>query len=331
MLLTVFLHSTGCRNVKAVGTEQTILRMRRLQALGEELFFDSLLSRDHQISCASCHSPTHGFAEPFQVSLGHGVMSRRRNTPSLADLSVRTSFGWTGSRSSLADQLLDVFSPDGDMGIDLDVAVARLSQTKRYRREFVALFGKPPEAATVVASIVAFESSILSGEIKLDRFLKGDTESLSVQERTGFGVFEVEGCAGCHKIRGARLDSVISAPLSDERFHNLGIGFSVVGYSDLGRAEHSSELDDWGSFKTPSLRIVASTPPYMHDGSVATLRDVIALYARGGVNNRNLDPIVRATSLSTDQQLALLHFLCTLSSRSFPTRDQSCLELKHRP
>jgi cytochrome c peroxidase len=295
--------------------------------LGRALFFDERLSKDGTLSCASCHVPQHGFTEPHAVSHGIGVNARRRNTPTVLNSAFERSLDWDGRAASLEDQVLGVFLPSGDMGIDIGEAVAIVRRDPRYRKLFVGAFDSEPTVDGLVKALAAFQTSLVSGNSRFDRFyFGGDRTALTVAEQRGWALFNKPnmGCAGCHlplhpdpRGRGAAL-------FTDRSFHNLGVGYKNGRMSDVGRYAVTQNPRDWGAFKTPGLRNVALTGPYMHDGSLATLEDVIEFYVRGGIANPKLDVVIRPLELSASEKADLVSFLRSLTSEEL--RDRAAVE-----
>jgi cytochrome c peroxidase len=284
-------------------------------ALGKKLFFDKRLSRDSSISCGSCHIPEQAFAEPRRVSHGIGPNARIRNTPTLFNVAFEPLLDWDGRATTLEEQLLGVFSSNGDMGIDIGEAILRVRRDVTYDSLFRILFGKSADTEAVTKSIATFERSLVIGHSRFDRyFFAGDSTALSPAQQRGWRLFQNVGCAGCHKVLqiDPRGDGI--AMFNDGRFHNLGIGYANGRMVDVGRYAVTRRADDWGAFKTPTLRNVALTAPYMHDGSLRTLVEVVDFYNRGGTPNPNIDAIMRPLFLAEPDQADLVAFLEALTS-----------------
>jgi cytochrome c peroxidase len=272
--------------------------------LGRKLFHDPLLSRDRSISCASCHDPSRAFTDGKRVAEGvHGRTGNRR-TPSILNRAYGKSFFWDGRVSTLEEQVLQPIQNPKEMDLTLGEAVERLRASPTYVREFRASFGRDIEAADLARALASYVRSILAGASAYDRFVSGDRDALSGEALAGLRLFRGKaGCITCH----------VGPNLTDERFHNTGVGCTEAGCSDEGRAAVTGRPEDRGAFKTPTLRETARTAPYMHDGSLATLEDVIEHYDRGGRANPWLDPEMHPLRLTDAEKRSLLAFLQALS------------------
>lgn len=290
-------------------------------ALGRQLFGDARLSRDSTLSCATCHQPTRAFTEPRPVSHGLGARARKRNTPTLINILLGAqSLDWDGRASDLAEQLQGVFSVDGDMGMDLGEAVRRVRDDSCYRTVFRRAYGREPDAVSLVTSFESFLKSLVVADSRFDRFyLGGQATALDEQERLGWELFRTAraGCAGCHVPVPDPVSGVVL--FVDSRFHNLGIGYELGWTADVGRYSVTQRQRDWGAFRTPTLRNVSLTAPYMHDGSIATLEEVIDLYNQGGRENPHLDEVIRGPRhLSRAEAATLVAFLKALTAEWLP-------------
>ncbi len=287
-------------------------------ALGRRLFEEKALSRDSSLSCATCHNPASGFAESRPVSRGIGSNAQRRNTPTLIDVAVsRTSFNWDGKARTLEEQLLEVFSESGDMGISLVEAVERLRRAKSYRTQFSEAYHRQPEIADLQDALARFqEQHLVDGRSRFERFyLEGDSTVLDLSEQRGWALFRAarSGCAGCHVPLPDRGGSG-RIMFRDNRFHNLGVGYGTNGPLDSGRFLVTGRPRDEGAFATPTLRNVALTAPYMHDGSIGTLKEVVDFYARGGNSNPHLDAVMEPRAFSLEERADLVAFMGSLST-----------------
>lgn len=298
-------------------TASDVASIERIE-LGARLFEDVKLSRDSTISCATCHMPSHAFAEPRAVSHGIGERARRRNTPSLINVAVfRATFDWDGRAQSLEDQLSGVFSPSGDMGIDLREAVARVRADRTYDADVRRAFNRSADVDGLRTALAAFQRSLVVAESRFDRFyLGGDSTALTDSEKRGWAFFRTarSGCAGCHIPFPAPDGSGIIVFRNDNRFHNLGVGYNDGRLLDVGRYAVTREPSSWGAFVIPSLRNVALTAPYMHDGSLATLEEVVEFYSQGGIANPNLDPVMERRNFTDQERADLVAFLRALTT-----------------
>lgn len=290
-------------------------------ALGRKLFFDTGLSASGKTSCATCHSPAHGFAEARAVSVSDNGQSQARNAPSVINAGYLESVGWDGGFDSLEEQIIAPFQPDGDMGIEFAEAVERVANSSQYVGLFLEAFQSRPSGALVRRALANYQRSLVSGGTRFDRFLFGsEVNALTPEERHGYEVFvDRANCINCHDIFHPSVNPLGGriALFTDHRFHNLGVGADQGWLDDTGRYRVTGMSDDWGAFKTPTLRNVALTAPYMHDGSLATLEEVVAFYDRGGLPNRNLSPTLRPLYLSAGEQRALVAFLKALTDSEF--------------
>jgi len=289
-----------------------------LALLGQRLFFDARLSRTGTTACASCHQPAYAFAEPRRVSVSDTGSHGRRSAPSLINVGLVPALMWDGRFRTLEQQALSPFDR-GEMGITVDEAVHRLNANPHYVDLFYRVFDHHPTAEDMARALAAYQRTLVSGESRAERFLRNrDGTALTSFERDGFKVFDTRAaCSRCHRLARPRAEPWNHAPLllTDFRFHNLGIGYRSGQFADPGRHAVSRIESDLGAFRTPSLRNVARTGPYMHDGSLATLEDVVAFYDAGGRANPNLSPLIRPLFLSEYERAALVAFLRALTDR----------------
>jgi cytochrome c peroxidase len=291
----------------------------RLVLLGQKLFFDARLSATGRTACASCHDPSYAFAEPRQVSISDSNRHGRRNAPSLLDVGLLPGLMWDGRFRTLEEQALSPFQR-GEMGIGVDEALRRVSADHQYVHLFHAALGRRPTAYGMAHALAAFQRTLMSGTSRVDRFLLSNEPILTPLEHDGFHIFNGRaGCSNCHQVFPLRADGrARSRPLfTDFRFHNLGVGYRSGGFADTGRYGHSRIDAEWGAFRTPPLRNVARTPPYMHDGSLHTLEDVVEFYSAGGRPNPNISPLIRPLLLDDYEKAALVAFLRGLTDRHY--------------
>ncbi|MBI4471247.1 MAG: cytochrome-c peroxidase [Acidobacteria bacterium] len=283
--------------------DSNILTLPKVE-LGRKLFLDKRLSRDRTIACASCHVPEKAFANGERVAVG--IQGRRgfRNVPILFNRAYGSTQFWDGRAASLEDQVLEPIQNRREMDMTLEELRKRLGGIPEYRKEFETVFGKKPEPANVAKAIASFVRTLLAANSAFDRFDHGEHDALSEQARRGLELFRGRGnCIACH--RGPNF--------TDERFHNTGVAWHDGRLTDEGRFAVSRNERDRGAFKTPTLREVARSAPYMHDGSLETLEDVVDFYSEGGRENPYLDPEIRASHFSAEDKRALVAFLRSLT------------------
>jgi cytochrome c peroxidase len=271
-------------------------------ALGRELFFDPILSRDRTISCTSCHDPELGFTGTKPIAEGIGGRKGTRRAPRLINRGYGKTFFWDGRAATLEEQVLQPIENPNEMDMKLPEAAARLDGA--YADEFRKVFGRPPDVKALQQALASYVRSIVSGNSPYDRFVAGEISALTPAQRRGLEIFRGKGnCAVCH----------LGPNLTDEEFHNTGVGWKNGMSEDLGRAKITSQQTDTGAFKTPTLREIASTGPYMHDGSLATLNDVIEFYDKGGEPNPYRSREIQRLDLDKQEKADLLVFLKALS------------------
>ncbi len=271
--------------------------------LGRRLFFDPLLSVDQTVSCATCHDPAHGFASPDPLAVGVHGRRGRRNAPTLLNRAYAAALFWDGRETALEVQSLRPIEDPREMGTTVEEVVKRLQARPDYREQFAAAFADGVTGANLGKALASFERTLLHGDSKIDRFRTGDTAVLNASELHGLWLFESRGkCWQCHSGRN----------FTDERLHNTGVSWGKEPF-DLGRYEVTKRDEDRGKFKTPTLRGVALTAPYMHDGSLKTLEEVVEFYNRGGGKNPSLDPLMGPLGLSKEEVRDLAAFLRALS------------------
>ena len=273
-------------------------------ALGRRLFSDPILSADKSIACSSCHDPERAFTDDRPKAVGVFGRVGPRRVPKLVNRGYGRSFFWDGRIPSLEQQVLEPVVNELEMDLSLAAAETRLRADASYAAEFMAVFGQVPDRDALANALASYVRTILSGDSRYDRYIAGKADALNEQERLGLEVFRTKGnCVTCH----------LGPNLTDERFHNTGIGYKDGQFADDGRFAVTGRPRDRGAFKTPTLRDVALTEPYMHDGSLETLERVIEDYARGGTPNPYLDPEIRKLDLSDGEKDALAAFLRTLN------------------
>ncbi len=314
-------------------------------ALGKKLFEDKRFSADGTVSCANCHDPKKAFTDGLPVAEGIRKLKGTRNSPTVINAAYYTSQFWDGRRPSLEEQAKDPFLNPVEHGLKgYQFIVDIIRGDPEYPGKFKKVFGVGPDKITidhVVKAIASFERSIISGDSAFDRYLYGrDKDALSESAKRGLELYRGKArCQECHAI------SADYALFTDNKFHNLGVGFKKIqprlrkivkevrmaqqqgkeldesiltktDISELGRFVVTGKLSDIGAFKTPTLRNIAVTGPYMHDGSLASLQEVMELYNKGGEKNPFLGS-VRVLNLTDDEIKDLIEFMNSLTSPEF--------------
>lgn len=322
-------------------------------ALGDKLFNDKRFSGTGEVSCATCHDPAKAFTDsPLKVSEGIQGLTGTRNAPTVINSVFFETMFWDGRSPDLEDQALHPFVNPVEMGLkDHQPILDIVRSDTEYTKAFNSVFRKSSDEITmkeVTQAIAAFERTKISGDSPFDRwYYGGESDAMTPAQKRGLDLFINEGrCVSCHVIEQTQ------AIFTDNRFHNVGVGINNIQNdipelageyisanltaeevdvkvlsdkrsSELGRFALTTGFDDLGSFKTPTLRNIAATAPYMHDGSLATLRDVVVHYNNGGVTNEG-DPVndflsggIRPLNLSDEQMDDLVAFMEALTSPEF--------------
>lgn len=260
-------------------------------ALGKRLFFDPRLSGDGKQSCATCHIPALGWADGRPTGVGFEGKVLSRNTPTVLNSAHYSTFFWDGRASSLEEQALGpLFNPD-EMNTTPEKLATTLAKAQDYRQPFQEAFGTEPTVDGAAKALAAFQRALNSSDSPFDRWVRGDRDAMSPAAKRGLRLFMGKAdCTACHK----------GPTLSDDKFHNIGIPGS--GTTDKGRFDVTRDPNDLGAFRTPGLRNVALTGPYMHDGSIKTLRETVTHYEDFDPTFPNLDPLVEKHDL-TEQEI----------------------------
>ena len=282
-------------------------------ALGRKLYFSPLLSVDGTVTCASCHHPDQGFADARPVSIGVRGGKGTRNAPTVLNSAYSKRLFWDGRADTLEHQVSGPMVNSIEMGHTLEGIVKAVSQDAELRQMVEAAYGPgPPTMAKITQAIASFERTLISGNSPFDRFFYGGEENaISESARRGFEVFRNPrkgNCAVCHLV-GSTF-----ALFTDDKFHNLGTAVNTEGeIGDPGLYAQTKREGDQGAFRTPTLRNVATTAPYMHNGSLRTLKDVVDFYVGGGTSNPYLDKLIRPLLLSAQDRRDLVAFLESLT------------------
>lgn len=286
--------------------------------LGRRLYYDPILSADNTVSCATCHRPDAGFADPNPVSTGVQGKKGARNSPTVLNSAYFHQQFWDGRSPSLEKQAEGPVENPVEMANTLQKVVDKLNADPGYRAEFAKAWGPGPITYEMVEkSIASFERTVVAGNSPFDRWNYGhDEKAVSASVKRGFVVFtspKKGNCAACH-IVGEK-----HALFTDNKFHNIGVGVRSDKFTDDGLFAVTHNEADRGKFKTPSLRNIAHSGPYLHDGSLTDLKQVVDFYIGGGNSNPNLDKNIRVLSFLTGQERAdLKAFLESLNGEIPP-------------
>ncbi len=272
-------------------------------ALGRRLFFDPILSGRRTVACASCHRPEFAFADNRKTSRGIEGYLTRRNAPGLFNKGLDTNLLWDGRAATLEDQVLMPIENPEEMALGKAAAINRLSQEDGYAEAFEAVYDREVDEEALADALAAFVRGLTVGDSPVDRFRDGDVASLSPDEEAGLWLYEGRGrCWECHN----------GPNFSDGSFHNTGVG-TVDDVPEIGRFLVTEDEADRGAFRTPGLRMLEQTAPYMHDGSLATLEEVVEFYRNGGTPNSNLSSRIKPIRLSDKDASNLVAFLKAMS------------------
>lgn len=317
-------------------------------SLGKMLFFEARLSGDGSISCATCHIPQKAFSDGDALSAGYPSTLYFRNTPSLLNAVFKKWLYWDGRLpgSDLPTVVRDHLSEAHFMQADGRLLVERLRQIPEYEEAFKKAYGGEPSYGKILNAVSAYVKSLVSRDAPIDRYLSGDNEALSQAAKKGLELFKGKaGCVSCHS----------GALLTDENFHNLGVPenpavfneplrhvtfrrflktLGVEGYhglqKDVGFYAVTKEGSDTGKFKTPSLREVSKTAPYMHNGIFTTLEEAVDFYDKGGGDGQSKDTALKPLALSPDEKKELIEFLKASSGKEETIESPTVFEYKLR-
>lgn len=288
-------------------------------ALGRRLFYDQRLSKNNVLACASCHNPKFDFTDGLKFSKGAGGEVGIRNAPTILNVAYQPFQFWDGRALNLEEQAAGPIADPIEMNQSHEVSVSKLKRDPVYRTMFRQAFGSDTVTLDrIEKALASFERTVLTGNSAFDRFqYGGDKNALTPQQVRGLAIFinPAKGnCVACHTINPQY------ALFTDGKFHNLGEGVADdgVSFKDPGRYHQTRIETDQGAFKTPTLRNVAKTAPYMHDGSLKTLRQVVDFYAGGGNSNPYLDKEIKTIHLSGQDREDLVEFLNSLTGDISP-------------
>jgi len=329
--LAQVVYNPGIADIESANAEQI--------ALGQKLFFDRRLSNNGTLSCAMCHIPEQGFAQnDLSTPVGIEGRSVKRNSPTLLNVAYRKVLFFDGREFSLENQIWSPLLSQREMAnLSIGIVLNRLQQLDDYETTFRRVFNSKITVTNIGAALAAYERTLLAADSPFDRWhFNGISQAVDNEVKAGYQLFVDHGCVNCHNI-GAD-----SAQFTDDSFHNTGIGydrsmnrpvrgihtielagtiaiqtteaFEGESLNDLGRYEVTGVPADKWKYRTPTLRNIALTAPYMHDGSIANLRDVVLFYMRGGIQNKNLDERILPFAASETEITALVKFMQSLSS-----------------
>lgn len=272
------------------------------------LYFDTRLSADNTVSCATCHSPLYGFTDSKPVSTGIGGQHGGRSAPTVINRAYSLAQFWDGRAGTLEEQAKGPIANPIEMGQTHEAVIGKLKAIPGYRALFAKAMGNEDFTIDDVAKVIAtFERTVLSGNSAFDRYQNGDKKAMTPTQVRGMKVFVNKAkCDKCHE----------GLNFTTNAYHNLGVGTDKPE-PDPGRFAVTKDPKDWGAFKTPTLRDIAETPPYMHDGSITTLAEVVEFYDKGGILNRNLDPDIKPLKLTRDEKSDLVEFLRALTGKGW--------------
>ena len=273
-------------------------------ALGRQLFFDERLSIDGSKSCYSCHVCEHGLTDGLPKAIGAGNKQLPRSSPTLWNIGYHKQFYWDGRSDSLEAQAMAAWK-GGNMGVGEKTGeiVATINALQGYKAQFQKVFQSDATPENMMKAISAYERTIISGDTAWDRWKAGDNTAISMSAYRGWNIFQAIKCNNCH-------DGVL---FTDQQYHNIGIGMDQKE-PDPGRGKVTNKPEDTGAFKTPTLRDIARSAPYFHDGSAKTLEEAVDIMLAGGKENPHLDKKnLQAHKILPEQREDLLNFLRSLS------------------
>ena len=280
--------------------------------LGKQLYFDKRLSSDNTVSCASCHDPNKGWSNDEAFATGVDGQMGGRSAPTIINSAYFPLQFWDGRAKGLEGQALGPIANPIEMNLPIDKAVEKLSEISGYRKQFKKVFKSDVTADGIAKAIASFERTVLSGDAPYDRFKAGDESALSPAAKRGMDLFFNKAkCSACHK----------GHSFTDLAFHNIGVGYDKDN-PDPGRFAVTNQEGDRGRFKTPPLRDIHTSAPFMHDGSVKTLKEVVEFYNKGGIKNPQLDEEMKPLKLTEEEIADIVIFMKEgLKSKNYPHVD----------
>lgn len=272
--------------------------------LGKQLYFDGRLSKNNAISCAFCHNPFTGFADPRQTSIGVGGGIGGRQSPTIFNTGFIPLQFWDGRAGSLEEQAMGPIANPVEMAETHENVVKKLGKIKGYQQQFRAVFGTDVNLQGITEAIAAYERTVVSTNSAFDKYVLGDAKAMDETALRGMALFKGKArCILCHN----------GPNFTDNQFHNLGVPQVGPMKEDLGRFYVTRQEKDKGAFKTQTLRSITATAPYMHDGAFKTLEEVVDFLDQGGGQNPNLSPMVKPLGLTQQEKADLIDFLKALT------------------
>jgi len=301
------------KELESASSIDSNLKKSPLVHLGKRLFHEPRLSESEDISCTSCHRPNQAFAENSSVSTGHKGLKGSRNAPSLVGIRHASSLFWDGRSATLEEQALGPIANPVEMAMPIHMLSSKLKTLNGYEKESKALFGTPNLTTEHISyAIAAYERTLEIPRTRFDQFVDGNRSALKDNELFGLHLFRTKGrCMNCHN----------GEYFSDNKFHNLGLTYYGRKYHDVGRYNATTEKEDIGRFRTPTLRAISQTGPYMHNGLFRTLRGVLNMYNGGMFHPKptsaqtndplfpNTSPLIKKLDLTKEELEALNSFL----------------------
>jgi cytochrome c peroxidase len=287
-----------------VPTPPTNLGYEQKVELGKQLYFDTRLSKNNSVSCAFCHNPGTGFADARQFSIGAFGTAGGRQAPTVYNTGFIPLQFRDGRAGSLEEQAVGPIHNPVEMAEKHDTVVPKISKIAAYQKQFQLVFGGGASLQHIAEAIAAFERTIVSQNSAFDKYVMGDSTAMSETAVRGLALFKGKArCILCHN----------GPNFTDNKFHNLGVPQAGLLKEDLGRYMVTKAEKDKGAFKTPTLRSIVETAPYMHDGVFRTLEEVIDFLDQGGGANPHLSPLVKPLGLSAEEKADLIAFLKALT------------------
>ncbi|MFA6917087.1 MAG: cytochrome c peroxidase [Parachlamydiales bacterium] len=286
--------------------------------LGLLLYFDKRLSADNTVSCSTCHNIPCAYSDCKVIAIGIDERKGTRHSPTIINAGYSKLLFWDGRANSLEEQCKGPIANPNEMADSKDAHVAhdqcenRISKIEGYKPLFKKAFGDDKITIDRIAQAIAtFERTVVSGNSPYDRYKAGDKTAMTEEQIKGYQVFKTVRCEACHA----------GFNFTDDSFQNIGIGMDKPN-PDLGRYSITHKNSMWGSFKVPTLRESAHSGPYMHDGCLQTIEDVIDYYDKGGIPNKNLHPLMKPLHLSAEDKKALISFIKALDGEGWQHFDE---------